>query len=366
MSSVTKLDANVDNRQMGLFESALARWQPATTRYQGSKLKLLDWIWSCIGKLEFQSALEAFGGTGCVSHRLKWEGKSVTYNDYLKFNQLIGVALVENSHIRLSEDDLEAVINRDACPRYDDFIERTFPEIYFTTEENRWLDAACQNICRLSCSYRQAIAYFGLFQACIAKRPYNLFHRKNLYIRTADVKRGFGNKTTWDTPFEDHFRKYVGEANQAVFDSGVACRAVCGDAASVGGDFDLVYIDPPYISSKGVGVDYRDFYHFLEGLVDYETWPKRLDRSRKHLPLRSERSPWCDSGQILNLFEKLFERYSESTLVVSYRSDGIPSEEELVGLLKRYKRHVRSHHFGGYKYVLSTNDSSREILLIGE
>jgi len=30
---------------------------------------------------------------------------------------------------------------------------------------------------------------------------------------------------------------------------------------------DLVYIDTPYISAKGIGVNYFDFYHFLEGIV---------------------------------------------------------------------------------------------------
>jgi hypothetical protein len=50
---------------------------------------------------------------------------------------------------------------------------------------------------------------------------------------------------------------------------------------------------------------------------------------------------------------------------VSYRSDGIPSQPELVSLLKRYKRDVAVEHSGRYKYALSTNCDSREILLIG-
>lgn len=50
---------------------------------------------------------------------------------------------------------------------------------------------------------------------------------------------------------------------------------------------------------------------------------------------------------------------------MSYRSDGIPSESELVALLKQHKPHVDVRHFGQYKYVLSTNSESKEILLIG-
>jgi len=62
---------------------------PPKTRYQGSKRKLLNWIWDKIGGLAFDSSLDLFGGTGCVAYHLKAAGKQVTYNDYLKCNQLI-------------------------------------------------------------------------------------------------------------------------------------------------------------------------------------------------------------------------------------------------------------------------------------
>jgi len=51
-----------------------------TTRYQGSKLKLVNWIKANIQNLEFDTALDAFGGTGCISFMLKGLGKEVTYN----------------------------------------------------------------------------------------------------------------------------------------------------------------------------------------------------------------------------------------------------------------------------------------------
>ena len=65
-----------------------------TTRYQGSKLKLVDWIKANIQNLDFDTALDAFGGTGCVSHTMKGLGKEVTYNDALRFNYYIGLALI--------------------------------------------------------------------------------------------------------------------------------------------------------------------------------------------------------------------------------------------------------------------------------
>ena len=66
------------------------------TRYQGSKAKLIDWIWSRLAGLAFDTCLDAFGGTGAVAYRLKQAGKQVTYNDALRFNYYFGRALIEN------------------------------------------------------------------------------------------------------------------------------------------------------------------------------------------------------------------------------------------------------------------------------
>ena len=107
------------------------------------------------------------------------------------------------------------------------------------------------------------------------------------------------------------------------------------------------------------------FYHFLEGLTDYARWGERIDYRRKHRPLRGPRSPWCDPRRVHAMFARLFERFADSILVVSYRSDGIPSVDELAALLGRFKRHVQRLRYGDYRYVLSTNARSGEVLLIG-
>ena len=185
-------------------------------------------------------------------------------------------------------------------------------------------------------------------------------------MRTADVHRGFGNKATWDKPFEDHFLAFVCEGNGAVFDSGTSCRAVCTDALSLPSGFDLVYIDTPYFNAKGVGVDYHGFYHFLEGLTDHHTWFERIDRSKKHRPLLPRHSAWSNAKKCREGFAELFEKFRDSILVVSYRSDGIPSESQLVDLLRSTKHNVRALYYGEYKYVLSTNTASKELLLIAE
>lgn len=353
----------IASAQQSFFPNLTAQFP--STRYQGSKAKLVDWIWEQIGDLDFLTCLDAFGGTGAVAYRLKQEGKAVTYNDILRFNYQFGLALIENNETKLAPEEIEWLLTRHKEISYPIFVQETFQDIYFTDDENAWIDQTITNIRQLSDPYKFALAFFALCQACIIKRPYNLFHRKNLYIRFADVERSFGNKTTWDTPFEEWFRSFAEEANNAVFNNRQRNCAINSDILTLSNEHDLVYIDPPYISAQGVGVDYWEFYHFLEGLTLYDEWNKHIDFKSKHRRLKRRASEWTNKHLIGSAFEKVFQKFQNSIIVVSYRSDGIPSIEELTTLLQKYKRHVRVEQYGQYKYALSTNGETKEVLLIG-
>jgi len=179
------------------------------------------------------------------------------------------------------------------------------------------------------------------------------------------VERNFGNKVTWDKPFDMHFRKFIEQANQAVFSNGKGNKCFNCDIFDVEGHFDLVYIDTPYISGKGMGTDYLGFYHFLEGLVNYDNWQQMIDVKTKHKRLKGNTTTWTDKKLIYSAFDKLFNKFKDSILVVSYRADGIPTIEELINLLKKYKQDVREIERKKYKYALSTNHSE-EALIIGK
>lgn len=334
-----------------------------STRYQGSKAKFVDWIWHEISHIPFHTVLDAFGGTGSVAYKLKDNGKSVTYNDILPFNSIIGKAIIENESVLLSDSDINQILEERKDIEYPTFIADNFKDIYYTDDENHWLDVVRYNISTIKNEYKRAIAWFALFQSCIIKRPYNLFHRKNLYVRLMDVKRSFGNKKTWDTPFEAHFRNFVHEANNAVFNSGLECHALNTDALNVDTKFDLVYIDTPYINDKGVGVDYADFYHFLNGLVCYDNWVHLIDFESKHHRLKRQYNIWADKDNILNGFIQLIEHFKNSILIFSYRSNGIPSIENLVDILIKNNRHNEIRYSRDIKYALSET-KSKEVLII--
>jgi adenine-specific DNA methylase len=212
---------------------------------------------------------------------------------------------------------------------------------------------------------KKSMALFALYQACLAKRPFNLFHRANLSLRTADVQRSFGNKATWEKPFVDHFAIAAREANRAVFDSSKQHRALCGDFLEVRGRFDLVYMDPPYLNRSGQGVNYLDFYHFLEGLTEYSQWPAKVTRRYKHRPYFRRENPWNRRTTIGGAFDNALERYRDSIIVISYRADGVPSVAELFELLERHGRRGMTAAEKDYKYVLSRG-RGQEVLLVSE
>jgi adenine-specific DNA-methyltransferase len=348
-----------------------------TTRYQGSKRKILPWIYENLKDLKFDTALDACGGSGSVSYLLKKMDKVVTYNDNLKFNYLIGKAIIENNNVLFSEEDVRNLYNHGQ--KAPDIIERIFKGMYYLDNENKWLDHVSHGIFIMNhyrgdeLSLKKAMAYYALFQASLTKRPFNLFHRNNLDIRTNDVARHFGNKTTWEKDFSKSFESFITEANALIFDSGKPCKAINQSIFEMTNvDYDLVYIDPPYINKNVTNetANYLKCYHFLEGIANYDKWEKLVDfNSRNYRFKESLLSTHFHKANIYESYDSLFKKFKHSIIVVSYKNGGIPTVESLVKKMKKYKKRVytRSQH---YIYALNKQNGNaqrnREVLIIGE
>jgi len=99
-----------------------------------------------------------------------------------------------------------------------------------------------------------------------------------------------------------------------------------------------VYIDTPYVSPHSDN-EYTRRYHFLEGLVRY--W--RGVEIQEHTETKKfgpPPTPFRSRAEVYDGFDRLFRKFADSILVVSYSSNCIPNREELRSLLKRYKTHV--------------------------
>lgn len=344
-----------------------------STRYQGSKRRVLPWLYENLKGLKFETVLDGFGGTASASYLFKLMRKKVTFNDILLSNHQTGIALIENDSIKLDQSDMDFLLHENGFD-YPTFIQDTFKGIYYLDEENKWLDKILLNIEKLSTKYdgeilrkKKALSYHILFQACLCKRPFNLFHRKNLHLRTAKVKRTFSNKKTWDTTFKTLCLRFYNEVSHEIFSNGSKNKAICKDVMKIKNrNFDLVYLDPPYAGlNQKTPKDYRSMYHFLEGIVDYHNWPQLIDWSTQNRRLIKKKTEW-EKNSLEKNFDYLFRKFENSIIVTSYGDPGAPSIKKIKELLQQYKSEVivaRKQYY--YKLNHRNGDKMYEVLIIG-
>ncbi|MEZ2441717.1 DNA adenine methylase [Chitinophaga sp. RCC_12] len=338
------------------------------TRYYGSKRKLIVSIWKELEslQLEFNSVLDLFGGSAIFSYYAKAKNKRVIYNDIFSFNSIIGKALIQNDTNKLNKDDINNLLKAKRGIKYKKIIEKNFEDIYFTPKENKQIDIIVQNIELLDDNEKKASAYYLLFQACLIKRPYNLFHRKNLNLRVNFNGGGFGNKVTWERSFEELFSKFLNELDTLVFSNGKKNLSLNTSALSCKKTADLVYIDPPYFRNDD-HVSYHAKYHFLEGLVHYHDIEKFINPlSRNKEILINKNHEFESKINFLNDLDSLINKHKDSIIVVSYRSNGIPSIDDIISTVRAYKRNVKSINLGKYNYALNRNNNENfEFLIVG-
>jgi adenine-specific DNA methylase len=81
------------------------------------------------------------------------------------------------------------------------------------------------------------------------------------------------------------------------------------------------------------------------------------------LRLFRQQNVWNELSSIHQAFEQLFTQFRNSTMAISYRSNGIPTIDELVGILECLGKNVKIYQSSCIKYVLS-NKQSNEVLIV--
>lgn len=332
-----------------------------STRYMGSKAKLLTEIWGVASQFKFNHAVDLFAGSGVVGYMFKSQGKAVVSNDYMSFSNVFAKAMLENNTETLDADEAQELL----LPKYksDRFVEKTFAGLYFTDDENRLIDTLRANIANIKNPHVRAIAMSALIRACFKKRPRGIF----TYIghRYDDGRKDLAMS------FKDQFIEAVGTINGAVFDNGQVHKAIHGDAMSADvGESGLVYIDPPYYSQLSDN-EYVRRYHFVEGLArnweGVEIQQHTLTKKFKSYP-----TPFSSRQGASDAFDVLFRRYKSSVLLVSYSSNSLPTLDEMVSLMSKHKSRVEvlpvdyKYSFGTHAHKVGANKNAvQEYLFIG-
>lgn len=330
------------------------------TRFMGSKRKLLGEIWNVASRFEFDTVVDLFSGSGIVGYMFKSHGKTVISNDYMAMSATFTKAMVENNNVTLPIAEAEKLLIKQG--EGDHFVSDTFKDLYYTDEENKLIDILRANISAMDDQYKKAIAMTALIRACTKKRPRGIF--------TYTGHRYDDGRKDLQKSLSQQFLEAVEAVNNAVFDNHKTNKSVNGDAMALEVEKpDLVYIDPPYYSPLSDN-EYVRRYHFIEGLA--RDWKGvEIQEHTKTKKFKSYPTPFSTKNGAYDAFDKLFSKFSDSILIVSYSSNSLPTQEDMVELMKKYKKHVEvvpvdyKYAFGNQADAKTHRNSVQEYLFIG-
>ena len=330
------------------------------TRFMGSKSKLLSEIWSVVSQFNVNTVVDLFSGSGVVGYMLKAQGKAVVSNDYMAMSATFTKAMIENNTVTLPLEEAKELLV--AHKESDHFVTTTFKGLYYSDEENDLIDTLRTNIAAMRDQYKQAIAMTSLIRACLKKRPRGIFtytgHRYD--DGRQDLKKSLSQQ----------FLESVEAVNKSIFDNGKSNFSKHGDAMDLKVEnADLVYIDPPYYSPLSDN-EYVRRYHFVEGLA--RDWKGvEIQEHTQTKKFKSYPTPFSTRKGAADAFDKLFKKFANSILVVSYSSNSQPTQDEMVAIMAKYKEHVEvipidyKYSFGNQSDAKTHRNTVQEYLFVG-
>jgi len=224
------------------------------------------------------------------------------------------------------------------------------------------IDTLRTNISTMKDPYKRSVAMAALIRACTKKRPRGVF--------TYTGERYNDGRKDLKKSLEEHFYDAVQAVNDAVFDNGKICRARLGDAMELRVENpDLVYIDPPYYSPLSDN-EYVRRYHFVEGLA--RDWQGvEIQQHTQTKKFKSYPTPFSTRKGAADAFDLLFKKFADSVLIVSYSSNSLPTQDEMLAIMAKYKAHVEvvpveyRYSFGNQSDAHTNRNSVQEYLFVG-
>ena len=329
-------------------------------RYMGSKRRLLQWIHGVLKTLPFETAADPFVGSGCVAYLLKAMGKRVFASDFLNFPAVLAAATLANNRYKLDGSAIKKLLSTRLNGPH--FIEKTFDGIFYTPSDLRFLDRVAANLEALEHPAQRALARAALIRSCLKKQP------RGVFTVSGDLSHYDDGRRDLRLSIEEHFIEQVEAFNRVVFDNGRLHTAKRADVFNLKPkNVDLVYLDPPYVPRSDDNC-YIKRYHFLEGLSCY--WKgQRIMKETRVKKIEKPFTPFSYRKTAVEAFDRMFQIYRDSIIVLSYSSNGYPDRDELENLLRRYKGSVTAfekphrYHFGTHSRV--ERAEVHEYLIVG-
>lgn len=312
------------------------------TNYIGSKQKLIDWIWKHTPE-GAESVIDAFSGSAVVAYMYKTKGLKVLANDRLRYSYHAARAIVENSIIRISQEELDALLVEN--PKAGTFVRDNFKGIFFADGVHKVIDAIRANIDALS-GYKKDIALFALGKTCMSgKGGFGHFSSSTDYGKRQDSPE----------EFKKRFADNIARINALIFDSGKECKAYNRDINDIlpESKVDLAYFDPPYATEFST-TNYEKSYHFVEGLMTYWDGKTIVSDSKTHHYETNHKT--VTKANARGFFETFLSSAKHiPNWLISYRDHAYPNESEMKEIIqasgmssrmqsREHKYHISSKH----------------------
>ncbi|EJZ50160.1 DNA adenine methylase, partial [Simonsiella muelleri] len=185
--------------------------------YIGNKEKIAAWICDQLPE-DVNTVADVFSGGCSFSFEAKKRGYRVIANDILLINHQLALALIENNHDILTDEDVNTIFSGSLKSG---FMTEHYANVFFFEDECKQLDYIHENISELVNPYKKALAFSLMRRAMIRKMPYSRFTipwEKIKQLRDEEYsyakygrRRAYHNET-----FESHFRQNLAAYNQAV------------------------------------------------------------------------------------------------------------------------------------------------------
>jgi DNA adenine methylase len=306
------------------------------------------------------TVVDLFSGSGIVGYMFKAQGKAVISNDYMAMSATFTKAMVENNDVTLALDEAKNLL--EPQKESDHFVATTFQGLYYSDDDNALIDTLRTNIAEIQDPYKHAIAMTALIRACTKKRP------RGIFTYTGD--RYNDGRKDLKKPLAQQFIEGVEAVNKAVFDNGQVNKSFHLDAMDLQAvNADLIYIDPPYYSPLSDN-EYVRRYHFVEGLAcDWKG--VEIQEHTQTKKFKSYPTPFSTRKGAADAFDQLFKKFANSILIVSYSSNSLPTQDEMVAIMAKYKKHVEvipidyKYSFGNQSEAKTHRNAVKEYLFVG-
>ena len=306
------------------------------TNYIGSKQKLVDWIWKHTPE-GTGTVLDAVSGSAVVAYMYTTKGLQVIANDRLRYCHHAAKAIIENNSVRLSEDEIEALLADNA--KAGSFVQDNFKGIFFAKGVHALIDTIRANCDKLS-GFKKDIALFGLGKTCMSgKGGFGHFSSSTDYGRRQDTP----------DEFKDRLRKNLQRINALVFDNDKENKAYRQDINDLlpKAKADLAYFDPPYATEFST-TNYERAYHFVEGLMTYwEGLEIKADTKVKYYETDHKTVTKANASEFFQTF--LGNAKHIPHWLISYRDHAYPNEQEMKRIIgsfgKQSRMKSKDHHY---------------------